>query len=146
MTPGRFKKQLKQKQRALSSAEAELSRAYEEGRRNGLTGDELQNFASPHWAAVNMAREEYMVVRSLDLYNSARDFEVPVPPRVEGRLWERGRESGEWFLTDEGAAHVRGLIRAERSEKHELMFRWVTLLIGLIGVATGFIAVLLSSL
>ena len=146
MIPSRFKKQLSQKQHALSSAEAELSRAYEEGRRNGLSGDELQNFASPHWDVVNMAREEYMVARSLDLYKAARDFEVPVPPRVEGRLWEKGRESGEWFFTDEGAAHVRGLIRAEREETHEVIFRSVMLLIGLIGVATGFIAVLLSSL
>ena len=65
MMPNRLKKQLNQKQNALSSAEAELSQAYEEGRRNGLKGDELQNFALPRGAAVSIAREEYMVARSL---------------------------------------------------------------------------------
>ena len=146
MSPSRLKKQFNQKQDALSSAEAELSQAYEQGRRDGLRGDELQNFASPYRAVLDMAREEYMVARSLDLYKTARDFEVLVPPRVEGRLWEKGHESGEWFFTDEGASYVRGLIRVERKDKDELIFRSVMLLIGLIGVATGFIAVLLSSL
>ena len=141
-----FRKRLNQKQQVLSTAEADLSQSYEEGRRNGLSGDELQDFASPNWDAVILAREEIMVVRSLDLYKRARDFEVPVPPRVEGRLWEKGHEPGEWFLTDEGATHVRRLVSNELKERRELIFQWVTLLIGLIGVATGFIAVLVSSL
>ena len=55
--------------------------------------------------------------------------------------WQRGQTFEGRFLTDQGASRLRALLRAERKERYESWSRWIALAIGLIGAATGLVAV-----
>lgn len=70
---------------------------------------------------------------------------IQVPPVIErekGGLWERSRYNGKYRLTNEGIRQLRSEIRKERKERTELLARWISILIGLLGAITGLVAVI----
>ena len=72
---------------------------------------------------------------------------LPVPPFVSeerGGLWEQTQMTGKWCLTSEGIRKLRGEIRTEKKERTELLARWISIIIGLIGAITGLMAVILD--
>lgn len=96
-----------------------------------------------------MLQEEYETIYSRRLVNKAIRLRLPVPERpygegvYENENWHRAPYVGEWYLKPEGIRKLRAEIRAERKARSEQLGLWLTLLIGLIGAATGLMAVIL---
>ncbi|MDP3027901.1 MAG: hypothetical protein Q8O04_00075 [Deltaproteobacteria bacterium] len=70
---------------------------------------------------------------------------LPVPPVIseeKGGRWEQSDVTGKWQLTSEGMRELRQLIRTEKKESTELLTRWITIIVGLIGAITGLVAVI----
>lgn len=77
------------------------------------------------------------------LISIADKLSLPTPPITEKEeRWEESGFSGRHVLTNKGITELRSLIRQEKRERYELMFRWVSILIGLIGAIIGLVAVL----
>ncbi len=74
----------------------------------------------------------------------ANGLDLPIPPYSDKEAWERNRTTGAYYLTAKGRADLRSLIRKEKRERFEYWARWIVLLTGLIGAATGLVAVLFS--
>jgi len=98
-------------------------------------------------------RDEYVKLELIDekiselvtryLINKATLRFLPTPPVSEKEgFWERGWNTGAYYLTDKGIAEVRGIIRKDMKEKMEIFSYWGGLLIGLIGAITGLMAVI----
>lgn len=84
------------------------------------------------------------------LLRKARRLRVPIPyirnaDGTESDLWYEGRQTGGWYLSTAGIRHLRQEIRQELKDRHESRSHylvWLTALTGIIGSATGLIAVL----
>ncbi len=74
----------------------------------------------------------------------ANGLDLPIPLYSDKEAWERNRTTGAYYLTAKGRADLRSKIRKEKRERFEYWARWIVLLTGLIGAATGLVAVLLS--
>ncbi|MFQ6027302.1 MAG: hypothetical protein ACE5Q6_07400 [Dehalococcoidia bacterium] len=137
-----FNLELRRKRRAWESEESRHAKAQTEAEGRGLAGNELREEMAPLWSQVVSASEEYQNARSQKIIQEARRLEIPVPEinDTDG-TWERGQTFPGRFLTDLGVSNLRAAIRAEQRERYESWSRWIALTIGLIGAATGLVAV-----
>lgn len=84
------------------------------------------------------------------LLRQARKLRVPVPHRKhelgeESEHWYYGDYTSGWYLTNSGISALRKKVRSEIKDRHEARSRWViwiSALTGVIGAATGLLAVL----
>jgi hypothetical protein len=76
--------------------------------------------------------------------SKAESFAIELPSwskETHGRVdWEND-ESQPWYLHPEGISIVRAAVREEQKHRREAYAFWVTGVLGLIGAATGFLAV-----
>jgi len=74
----------------------------------------------------------------------ANRLDLPIPSHRDKEAWEQNHTTGAYYLTAKSRADLRSLIRQEKRERFEYWGRWVVLITGLLGTATGLVAVLLS--
>jgi hypothetical protein len=124
-------------------------RAFGKAQAGGVDQAEMQRLSDSRMTEDQMLWEEYHALYTRQLEREAFRLRVPVPPRPwgtesqEDENWSRGHYLGEWILKTEGIKKVRTEIRAERRARAEQLVQWATLLIGLVGAATGLMAVIL---
>jgi len=89
----------------------------------------------------NYSRTQQKIIRK------ARRLMIPVPRQDIDKIVEE-REDDNWYygvsdvlLKDEAIAKLRREIRAEQKERFDTYARWITLIVGLIGAATGLVSV-----
>ena len=137
-----FDRELGRLRQRLEAAEARYDRAKAEAEGRGLTGFDLRDAVADLQSQVTQASEAYQNARSQQIIRQARRLEIPVPEINDSDgTWQRGQSFEGRFLTDQGVSQLRGLLRAERRERYESWSRWIALAIGLIGAATGLVAV-----
>ncbi len=79
------------------------------------------------------------------LISKATKMLLQIPPVIseeKGGRWEQSNVTGKWQLTNEGMRELRQNIRTEQKESTELLARWITVIIGLIGALTGLVAII----
>ena len=99
------------------------------------------------------AEEEEQGAYTRRLLHRARSLLVSVPARDGKELngdthWEQGHTLGTWYLTRAGIARIRTAIRDEEKARREARAHWVvwvSALTGLVGAATGLLAIILRS-
>lgn len=99
------------------------------------------------------AAEEEHGAYTRRLLHRAKSLLVSVPSRDGGELeggpyWEQGQALGTWYLTRNGIARIRAAIREEEKARREARAHWViwvSALTGLVGAATGLLAIILRS-
>jgi hypothetical protein len=96
-----------------------------------------------------MLRDELEVEITHALVQKARRLRLPVleAPRTydhdeENEHWKLGQFG--WYLTPKGAQEVITAIRGEYASRRDLWLPWLSLVIGVLGAATGFVAILLQ--
>jgi len=70
----------------------------------------------------------------------AKRLIVPLPEFKDESMWQQS--FNRYILTPKGIYELKKLIRNEQKEKREIIFSWITLLIGLLGTLIGVISVL----
>lgn len=115
--------------------------------------DKVVSLESDHQFEIQMHEEEADLELTRYLTRQARRLHVPLP-RYKN---DDGSESGHWhegpltyyrMLTTEGVAKLRDEIRREKKARHEskaVWIPWLSTITGVIGAATGLIALLISS-
>jgi hypothetical protein len=99
----------------------------------------------------NLFYEEDDVDLTKTLLFKARNLRVPIPrlykeDKTESEFWNEGQYTGIWILTTCGFAKLREEIRLEAKARHEGQAQWVVWLsavTGVLGAATGLLALLL---
>ena len=123
-------------------------KAIARARAEGADHEKRQEIHSEWADDYHTLEEEYEAIYSRRLVRRAIRLRVPVPdyPRNEEREdehWRQGHMLGEWYLKPVGVKEVKAEIRAEQRARTEYLVQWLTLFIGLIGAATGLVAVIL---
>lgn len=91
---------------------------------------------------IKTAQAEVTWLRSRYWTSQARKWEVALPAQDETH-WEDFEGTGfdGHLLSRAGVSYVRNAVREESSRSRKLIFEWLTMLVGIIGAATGLIAV-----
>ena len=113
--------------------------------------ERVESLERDHRFEINLHDEEEDAYLTKTLLSKARKLRVPVPHRynedkTESEHWYEGNYTGRWYLTTRGFAALREEIRHEVKARHESRAQWViwpSTLTGVIGAATGLIALLL---
>lgn len=115
---------------------------YERAKKQG-DRDEIEKAMSLASHELHEIEDEILHLEYSYLMSIASKMLLPTPTSdKEGKLWEQSRYTGKWRLTSKGILELRGLIRKEKKEKTELLVRWISIIIGLIGAITGLVAVI----
>ncbi len=105
--------------------------------------EEIQSLLSALDYEQSEPEEKIKLLKTQYLISIADKLSLPTPPITEKEEgWEESGFSGRHVLTNKGITELRSLIRQEKRERYELIFRWVSILIGLIGAIIGLVAVL----
>ena len=112
-----------------------------------LKGEELRDALHEHRNTEmvdNMEIDEIVgEMHTRYLRSEARRLSVPLKTWDGKEFWEEGL-TGTRYLNDEAINQLRAAIRAEKKSRRETVLMWVPVigaLAGLIGVATGLVAV-----
>lgn len=82
--------------------------------------------------------EQIAFSQSQRLRSQAYSLEIMMP---DGEQWYEGHFMPR-HLNFEGRAKLRAEIRTERKDRHELLFRWITAITGVLGTLIGLVAIL----
>lgn len=92
-----------------------------------------------------MINEEISILVTGYLIMRANLRFIPVPSRSEDGMWEECEfESNRFVLTDAGISKLRTSLRSEWKERNEMVIKVLAAITGIIGAATGFLAVWLK--
>lgn len=143
------------KERKLAMKRRWLQSTYAKDIKAALKAKEFQKASEIEGAQrmeVDLHDEEEDEYITNQLLAQARKFRVPIPHRynpdnTESDHWYEGRYTGQWYLTNLGVSELRGEIRKEQKARHEIRAQWVVWLsglTGLVGAATGLVALLVG--
>lgn len=114
---------------------------------------EVESLQSSRRHELDLQREEEDEYLTKQLLGQARTLRVPVPSArsTDGGIsehWYEGSQTGGLYLTDVGIKALRDEVRRELSARHESRAQlvvWLSAITGVLGAATGLVAVLQSS-
>ena len=129
----------KYKEEVRNTYDQEIAQA----RKEQKSGDDLRMIEHSAWAEDRMYNEEISIIVTQYLLKKARKHFLPIPPIEETEMWEQCNQiSTQFVLTNAGITKMRSLLRTEAKERREAILSYIAALTGLIGTATGLIAVL----
>lgn len=104
--------------------------------------DEMQGLLSVLYHEQSEPEEKIKLLKTQYLISIANKMSLPTPP-ISGKdeRWEESLFSAMHVLTNKGISELRSLIRQEKKERHEIIIRWLPIIIGLIGAITGLVAI-----
>ena len=95
---------------------------------------------------MSMHSEEEDAYETKRLISKARRMRLSIPSRYDedgssSQFWYEGRNTGRWYLTNEGFLLLRGAVRKEKKESHEAIIwtKWLITAATIIGIMTGVI-------
>jgi hypothetical protein len=115
--------------------------------------NKVESLEGDHRVEIQMHEEEADLELTRYLTRQARRLHVPLPrykndDGSESEHWYEGSLTYYRMLTTEGVAKLRDEIRREKKARHEskaVWIPWLSAITGVIGAASGLIALLISS-
>ena len=127
---------------AIRSAYADDIR---KARKEGKPSDDIQFLEHSSYFEESMVDEEISILATDNLIRKARRRFVPTPSRDDDGMWEQcDTISNRYVLTSKGISELRSSLRNERKEQVELVVMVLAILTGIIGAATGLVAVIMK--
>ncbi|MDF3129274.1 hypothetical protein P0Y35_08710 [Kiritimatiellaeota bacterium B1221] len=111
--------------------------------KDGKTGTDIQSLESGSHFEENIIDEEISILVTDYIIRKARRQFVEIPAHESEGMWEQcNKVSYRYVLTSKGISELRSSLRKERKEQVELVVMILTVLTGIIGSATGLVAVI----
>ena len=138
----KFRSALKKLSTQKEKIEEAYSKDIRKARQEKKTRDEIGGIISGEMFEAGMVQEEIDILITNYLRAKANRLLVPIP-EYDKKMWtECNKISQQKVLTTRGINTLKSAIRKEYRERFELPSIVATLLIGIIGAATGLIAIL----
>lgn len=114
--------------------------------------DKVRSLEATHQLEIQLHEEDEDLILTRRLLHQARRLHVPAPDRLnadgsETEFWYEGPLTYYRMLTTAGVANLRDEIRREKKARHEaksVWIPWLSAITGVIGAATGLVALLLK--
>jgi hypothetical protein len=134
-------KLFKQKKSIHDTFTKEIHSAQNEGKsRKEIDSIEAEAYFERRWIDENIS----ILVTDYLIRNANRRF-VPVPSRDENGMWEEcDIVSKRYVLTNAGISKLQTSLRLDNKERNEIALKILAAITGIIGAATGLLAVWLS--
>lgn len=121
--------------------------------RNEKQWGEVQKLEFSRSAELQLIDEEEDAFLTRSLLVQARSMRLPIPrlynpDKTESDSWYVGNYTGGHYLTTKGVVQLRQEIRRELKARHEMRAHWtvwLSALTGIVGSATGLLAIILRS-
>jgi hypothetical protein len=137
--------EIRKKQKELDKATKYYDARMKQAKRASKTPSEIQELGDEAYGEIYPLEEEVKIATSRDWERRAAKLLLPVPSRDEDGMWQNSDVfEYAWYLTPLGITKVRNLIREELSARRKAFLEMVTPLTGIIGAATGLVAVILT--
>jgi hypothetical protein len=119
----------------------EIHNAREEGRPR----EEIESIEADAHSERHIIDEDISIlVTDYLLMNANRRF-VPIPSHDEDGMWKQcDAVSNRYVLTNAGISKLLASLRSEKKERNEIVLKTLAAITGIIGAATGFLAVWLK--
>jgi len=138
---GKLAKLFRQKE-AIRSAYADDIR---KARKEDKPSIDIQSLEYSSYFEETMVDEEISILATDSLICKARRRFVPTPSREDEGMWEQcNTVSNRYVLTNKGISELRSSLRKERKEQVEFVVMILAILTGIIGAATGLVAVIMK--
>lgn len=131
-------------QRGIDKNSRDWRAAEKKARAKGANADELHELGYSYHFEQLVAEDEMIRLNHRYYVRLANRLLVPVPEfKSEGGGWKESEFAPNHFHLSPDALHeLRTAIHTEKKARREAWGFWVTILVGLIGALTGFVAVL----
>jgi len=135
-------KLFKQRKSICDVYAGEIRKARKEGKtREGIESIE----AEAHFERRMIDEDISILVTDYLIMRANRRF-VPVPSRDEDGMWEQcDVVNNRYVLTNTGISKLRTSLRLEKKERNEMVLKILAAITGIIGAATGLLAVWLNN-
>jgi hypothetical protein len=146
----RFRYELWQCDRWARRISKKFDKERKEAKARGAKSDELEGITSREMSELHWNDEDLMVAHTRRLSKMAHKLMIEVGGRWDPETkddWEEGQQVYQ-YLTPKGMKKLREAIRAEQKARREMFLMWVPVIAGftgLVGAATGLIALLVKS-
>lgn len=117
-------------------------KAIQKARKEGKTRDDIACLMAESSFENQCILEEISILVTNHLILKAKRRFVPIPSRDEPGMWDQCCVSDDRFvLTNAGISNLRSALRHENKEISEIILKIVAAITGMLGAATGLIAV-----
>ncbi|MFO7607046.1 MAG: hypothetical protein R6W72_12195 [Desulfurivibrionaceae bacterium] len=119
-------------QKLRGEYEADIKKANKEGKDQNYIDDIIAEM-------FGMCRDDEFEIEKIitkDLKNKAQRYYIELPDRKDEKIWENN--FGSYIFSEHGKAIISKQIKVHRREDYEFLIKILSVLIGLIGVLTGF--------
>lgn len=114
-------------------------------RKEGKPKEDIELLECEAWSEKDRILEDISILITDYLINRATRKFVPIPSLKEMEFWERCKViHNRYILTDTGIRDLRSSLRLEQKERNESLVPIIAALTGIIGAATGLVALLLK--
>jgi hypothetical protein len=142
-----FKNRYRAKLARLFRQREKLRAAFAEdirkAQKDGKPSDDIKSLEYQSYFEESMIDEEIAILATDYLIQKARRRFLPIPSHDTEGMWEQCNViSTRYVLTNRGISELRSSLRKEQNDQAELVVRILTLLVGIIGAFTGFVAVI----
>jgi len=134
-------KLLRQKEALRNSFKEDIRKASKEGKPRG----DIEYLEHQSYFEEDMIDEEISILATENLIHNARRRFVPIPSRETEGMWEQCHTiSNRFVLTSQGVSELRSSLRKERKEQLEFVVQILATITGVVGAATGLVAVIMK--
>jgi hypothetical protein len=134
-------KLFKRKERVRSLYTDKIQKARTEGK----SPDDINSLETESLHEDWTIDEEISILVTNYLIKKANRSFIPIPSHDEDGMWKKCNEiHNRYVLTSKGVSMLRTSMRLEMKEQYEMVLSLLTILIGIIGAATGLVAVFLK--
>ena len=138
----KFKLALRKFNKYIESVRKKYNEDVSVAKKEKKSNDDIRFIEHNAWHEERMYNEEISIIVTQYLLSKARKHFLPIPPREESEMWEQCNQiSTQFVLTNAGVTKVRSFLRTESKERKEVILTYIAAFTGLIGAATGLIAV-----
>ncbi|MDF1849507.1 MAG: hypothetical protein P1U85_01645 [Verrucomicrobiales bacterium] len=123
-------------------ADEDNREAINQARKDGKSSDDIQSLE--HDAMHDHREFDELIREAMTTYLSNRARKLILPLPSDDDAWSKGYLYQNRILTEKGITQLRSAIRQEKSERSHLWVTPLSLIIGLIGSATGLIGLLVG--
>lgn len=127
--------------RKLNKAIAKIEKKYEKDKKEA-TGNDYDSLMSMIASEVFPLYEEIEHLKTKRFCQLSNKYEIPIPEREDENFWNKRQYDYGRVLTTEGIWEIKKLLKEEKRFRREGIAIWLTAIIGTIGAATGFIAII----
>ncbi len=140
-----YRAKLTQLFRQKERLSADFTEKIRKAQKAGKPTEDIQSLENDWYFGEHCIDEEIASLATDNLIRKARRWFVPISSYDADGMWKRcDTINNRYVLTNQGISQLSSSLRKEHKERAELLVMVLSVLIGIVGAATGLVAVIMK--